>query len=150
MVRAAGGDSVRGLILSLMMMLSVTAQAAAQPAQIVVEDVWIMTPPPGATEAAAFVTVRAESADRLLSVSCACAARAEMHEMQMDGAAMRMRPLRYGAPVIPGAPLDMGPHGIHIMLVGLITPLREGDRVGLRLTFQNAGIAAVEAEVRRR
>jgi copper(I)-binding protein len=133
-----------------MMVFSLAAPSAAQSPRIIVEDVWIMTPPPGATEAAAFVNVRSEGNDRLLSVSCACAARAELHEMRMEGATMSMRSLRYGAPVSANAPLAMSQHGVHIMLIGLASPLREGDTVQLRLTFQNAGVASVDAEVRRR
>lgn len=141
---------MRAFVLACFMVFSLTAPSAAQAPQIIVEDVWIMTPPPGATEAAAFVNVRSEGNDRLLSVSCACAVRAELHEMRMDGAAMSMRQLRYGAPVSANAPLVMSQHGVHIMLIGLASPLREGDAVQLRLTFQNAGVASVDAEVRRR
>lgn len=144
-----GGWILRVFTIALLMVFSLAAPSVAQPAQIVVEDVWIMTPPPGATEAAAFVNVRSEGADRLLSVSCACAARAELHEMRMDGAAMSMRALRYGAPVSAATPLVMSNHGVHIMLVGLTGPLREGDTIPLRLTFQHAGVASVDAEVRR-
>jgi copper(I)-binding protein len=108
-----------------------------------------MTPPPAAREAAAFVTVRAAQDDRLLSVACACAARAELHEMNMDGATMIMRPLRYGAPVSANVALRMGPHGVHVMLVGLTAPLQEGQDVPLRLTFRDAGVVIVTAAVRR-
>ncbi len=116
---------------------------------LVVEDAWIMTPPASAREAAAYVTVRAAHDDRLLSVACTCAARGELHEMSMDGATMIMRPLRYGAAVSANVALRMGPHGVHVMLVGLTAPLREGQAVPLRLTFRDAGVVSVTAAVRR-
>ena len=139
---------MRALALTLMFLFAAATPAAAQ--AIAVENAWIMTPPPGATEASAFVTARASADDRLLSVSCACAARADLHEMSMNGSAMSMRPLRYGAPVSANAPLIMGPHGIHIMLTGITAPLQQGQVIPLRLTFRDAGIVTANAEVRRR
>lgn len=134
---------------AFMLALIFALPAHAQAPSLVVEDAWIMTPPSSAQEAAAYVTVRAARDDRLLSVACACAARGELHEMSMDGATMTMRPLRYGAPVTVSQPLRMGPHGIHIMLVGLTTPLLEGQAVPLRLTFREAGVVTVAVSVRR-
>ncbi|HCK83311.1 MAG TPA: hypothetical protein DHW63_01950 [Hyphomonadaceae bacterium] len=139
---------MRSLALTLMFLFAAATPAAAQ--AITVEIAWIMTPPPGASEASAFVTVRASADDRLLGVSCECAVRADLHEMSMNGSAMSMRPLRYGAPVFANAPLTMGPHGIHIMLTGITAPLRQGQFVPLRLTFRDAGIVTANAEVRRR
>jgi hypothetical protein len=122
--------------------------AQAQTA-LTVENAWIMTPPPGASEAAAYVTIRSGPADRLLSVSCDCAARADLHEMSMNGAVMTMRPLRYGLATPANASLAFGPHGTHIMLTGLTAPLREGQSVPLRLTFRDAGAVTATAIVRR-
>lgn len=139
---------MRALVLTLMFLLAAAAPAAAQ--AITVENAWIMTPPPGASEASAFVTVRASADDRLLGVSCECAVRADLHEMSINGSAMSMRPLRYGAPVTVSAPLIMGPHGIHIMLTGITAPLQQGQVIPLRLTFRDAGIVTANAEVRRR
>lgn len=140
---------MRALALALMSLLIAAATPASAQA-ITVENAWIMTPPPGATEASAFVTVRASADDRLLGVSCECAARADLHEMSMNGSAMSMRPLRYGAAATASAPLIMGPRGVHIMLTGITAPLRQGQIVPLRLTFRDAGIVTANAEVRRR
>ncbi len=139
---------MRALALTLMFLLAAATPAAAQ--TITVENAWIMTPPPGVTEASAFVTVRASADDRLLGASCECAQRADLHEMNMSGSTMTMRPLRYGAPVSASAPLTMGPHGVHIMLTGVNAALQEGQIVPLRLTFRDGGIVTANAEVRRR
>lgn len=139
---------MRAFALTLMFLLAAAATPAAAQA-IVVENAWIMTPPAAATEASAYVTVRAEGEDRLLSVSCACAARADLHQMDMQGATMTMRALRYGAPVSARAPLVMSPHGVHIMLTGIVAPLQDGQSVPLRLTFRTAGVVDATAEVRR-
>jgi periplasmic copper chaperone A len=132
-------------VAALMLALAITHPAFA----LRVENAWVMTPPAGARDAAAFVNVNDAAGDRLVRVSCACAARAELHEMSMSGATMTMRPLPDGI-VVPGGGLRMGPHGVHVMLLGLSEALTEGDDVQLRLEFETAGTVAVSAVVRRR
>ena len=141
---------MRSFLLALVgLIVCGTTSVQAQAALVAGENAWIMTPPPGATEASAYLTIRASADDRLLSVSCACAARAQLHEMHMDGAVMRMRPLPYGVSIAAGSVLSMSPHGTHIMLLGLAAPLNLGQAVPLRLTFRDAGVVEIVAEVRR-
>lgn len=130
---------------ALLLALAITHPAFA----LRVDDAWVMTPPTGARDAAAFVSINDASGDRLVRVSCTCSARAELHEMSMSGATMTMRPLPEGA-AIPADGLRMGRHGVHVMLLGLSSPLTEGDRVHLRLEFQSARIVEVTAVTRRR
>jgi hypothetical protein len=138
-------------VLLVLLTLAFAPLAQAQTRALSVENAWIMTPPPGATEAAAYLTIHSGPvADRLLSVSCECAARADLHEMLMNGAVMSMRPLRYGVATTANGTLVFGPHGVHIMLTELTAPLSEGQSVPLRLTFRDAGIVATTAIVRRR
>ena len=130
---------------ALVLALAVTYPAFALRA----ENAWVVTPPSGAREAAAFVNVNDAAGDRLVRVSCTCSARAELHEMSMAGATMTMRPLTDGAE-IPAGGLRMGPHGVHIMLIGLSSPLNDGDQVQLHLEFRSASPVVVTAMVRRR
>ena len=51
---------------------------------------------------------------------------------------MKMQP-RGHAELLPGATLEMSPGGVHIMLMGLSAPLKEGGSVEVTLTFENAG-----------
>lgn len=142
------GAPMRTLLFCLALVLSASSfPAGAQTAVPAVEDAWIMTPPPGATEAAAYLTLRNVGGDRLLSVSCDCAARADLHNMSVVDGVMQMRPLRYGIAADNGV-VVLSPSGAHIMLVGLAESLRDGDRVRLRLTMQNTGVLSAEAVVR--
>lgn len=136
--------------LALAFLLLLVSPAVAQTSRPRVEDAWIMTPPPGATEAAAYMLVRGARGDRLLSVSCECAARAELHDMRSQDGVMIMRALPYGMAPAPTGVLRLSPSGAHIMLVGLAAPLTDGARVPLRLTFRSAGVVPVTAIVRRR
>ncbi len=51
-------------------------------------------------------------------------------------------------PIPPGETLAFGPGGAHLMLSGLKTPLREGDRFDLTLQFEAAGEVTIEVPVR--
>jgi copper(I)-binding protein len=74
------------------------------------------------------------------------AARAELHESAMAGMVMKMRPL--SAVAIPaGQSVAFAPGGMHIMLLGLKAPLREGQSFPLTLTFAKAGTQTVTVAV---
>jgi copper(I)-binding protein len=80
-----------------------------------------------------------QSADRLLSVKTPAAQSATLHTMTMDGNIMRMREADAIA-IEPGATVAMKPGtGYHIMLAGLKSPLKVGDRIPLTLTFEKTG-----------
>src|SRR3546814_16908753 len=74
------------------------------------------------------------------------AERVELHTHTMDGNVMQMR--RVEALEIPAqGKAALQPGGIHIMLIGLKQPLREGERFPLTLTFAKAGAVTVEVAV---
>ena len=67
---------------------------------------------------------------------------ARRFDVDHDGDVMRMRAV--GAVAIAGgATVKLQRGGLHLMLVNLRQPLREGDRVGLTLVFEKAGEVAV-------
>lgn len=96
----------------------------------------------------AYVNLRntGASADRLIGATTPAARRAELHIHQMDGTVMRMRAVD-AIELPPGANVSMGPGGLHIMLLELKSPLKEGERLPLTLRFEKAGDIAVEARI---
>jgi copper(I)-binding protein len=128
--------------------LAMTAAAHADPA-VSIEAARIAPPPPSARVAAAFFTVRnkADAPDRLVSAACACAERVELHEMRMNGAVMTMGPLRDGLAVPAHGHAQLGPHGAHVMLIGLTRPMVANDVVALTLRFERAGAITNDAQV---
>lgn len=91
--------------------------------------------------------------DRLLSASTPVAGRVEIHRMQMvqgaQGDVMQMR-------AVPALDLPAGatvamkhgtPDGHHLMLLDLKTPLKDGDRFPVTLTFEKAGVHEVRVWV---
>ena len=82
-----------------------------------------------------------KQADQLISARTTVAESVELHQMQMDGDVMKMRPV--SAIDLPAnAELRMmhgTPDGYHLMLMNLKQPLKDGDRFQLWLQFKNSG-----------
>jgi hypothetical protein len=124
------------------------AGAGAQQPSVAVTGAWSRATPPGTTVGAAYLVIdnRAKRSDRLLSVSSPRAARVEVHATVHDLDTVRMKrvdPLHVGA----GERLTLEPGGMHLMLIGLEAPLREGEKVPLVLRFEVAGELRAEARV---
>lgn len=101
--------------------------------------------PKGARVGAGYLAIQNDGdlPDRLVSVSCACAEVAEIHEMKMDAGIMRMRALPDGLVIPPGETVELKPGGNHLMFIQLTAPFEADDKVTATLTFERAG--AVEA-----
>jgi copper(I)-binding protein len=77
-------------------------------------------------------------ADRLLSASCACAARVEIHATEvMQGMVMMESAASVNIPA--HGVVSFKPGGLHLMLTGLKQPLADGGEQKLTLVFQHAG-----------
>jgi copper(I)-binding protein len=121
---------------------------AATPSTLAIRGAWARATAPGAPVGAVYLVIdnTAGKADQLLSVSTDRAERCEVHAMFQDGDVMKMRrvdPL----PIEAGARLALEPGGVHVMLMGLKSPLVEGETLDLVMTFENAGTRQVEAQV---
>ena len=114
---------------------------------LVIRDVF--TPAPASPDTAAvYFTVQntGDGDDGLLAAATDIADEAQLHRTVMEGGAMKMQPVpRIAVPAHGEARLARG--GLHVMLLGLRRPLREGDRFELRLTFERAGAVTVTVPV---
>ena len=109
--------------------------------------------PAGATTGAGYIkelTNKGAADDKLVGVAIPIADHVEMHTMSMDGNVMRMRQVP-GIVVPAGGHVDMAPgNGYHLMLIGIKQPLKVGDKIPARLTFEKAGTIDVELNVQER
>lgn len=123
--------------------LIAVALVAATPAfseSVTVEAPWARATPPGADTAAFYLTVKDKGApDRLLSATSPIASKTELHMTMKQGEVMQMHALEHGIEVAPGRPVVFKPGGLHIMLMGLKRPLKQGESVPLTLVFEKAG-----------
>jgi copper(I)-binding protein len=112
---------------------------------------WSRATPPAAKTGVGYLTIANTGGtdDRLtgIAIDPAIAEAAEIHTMSMDNGIMRMRAVDGGVALPAGQTVELAPAGIHIMLVGLKAPLKDGTRVTLTLSFEKAGNVTVELPV---
>lgn len=116
-------------------------------AQPRVQDAWARPTVAGQTVGAAYFRLELGPAgDRLLSVSTIQAKTVEIHSMNMEGDVMRMRPVE-SVELPAGQSVEFKPGGLHLMLIGLKTPLKVGNRVPVSLKFERAGALQIDVPV---
>lgn len=109
---------------------------------------WARATPPGATVGAVYLRIDGGvTPDRLLGASTPRALRVEFHRVETTAGMVRMR--QADAIDVPaGSRVEFAPQGLHLMLMGLASPLRVGEVLPLTLRFESAGVLALEAQVR--
>jgi copper(I)-binding protein len=130
--------------IALALFAASTTAASAQDVRkgdIAISKPWSRATAPRAAVGAGFLTIRntGAQADRLLSAASPRAATVEIHTMSLDDGVMRMRPLGDGVAVPAARETTLAPGGNHIMLIGLTSPLKAGERVPATLHFARAG-----------
>jgi len=106
---------------------------------------WSRATPPGAKVAGGFLEIenRGTADDRLIAVHADISAATELHLSTMTDGAMQMRPLPDGVPIPAGTTVLFQPGGLHVMFVGLLRPLVEGESFAAELEFEQAGRIAI-------
>lgn len=110
---------------------------------------WSRATPPSAKVGAGYLSIANQGSvpDRLIAASSPAAGRVEIHEMRVESGVMRMRELPQGLAVPAGQRVDLKPGGLHLMLMDLAAPLREGGMVPVTLTFERAGRLQVDLKI---
>jgi len=124
--------------------------ASSACAQVTVHEPWVRATAPGQPVAGAYLKIKSAQDAAIVSVRSPVAARAEVHEMKMDGGLMKMRPVaRLELPA--DKTVELKPGGYHVMLVNVAKPLQPGDMVPITLVIDGPGgkqEVEVKAEVR--
>jgi periplasmic copper chaperone A len=139
--RAAGAAST-------LVMLLFTG-LAAQGTRVAASGSWVKLPAPGESGAMAFVAIENPTMYGIYvtSATADAAGKVELRDGSQSGDA-RLKPIEFIS--VPAYDrVDMGPGGIHLMLIDLKRPLKEGDRVVLMLSTDNARTLEVAAIVRK-
>ena len=97
---------------------------------------------------AAYFTVRnlGDETDRLTGLSSPVSAMPMLHETTLSEGVSRMAHVE-AAEIPAGGELTLEPGGMHVMLMELTTPLKEGATFPLTLTFEAGGEITVEVPV---
>ncbi len=120
-----------------LLMAVVFLSGPALAADVRVEHAWIRATAPGQSVAGAFLDLTADADARLIGAECPAAVTLELHTMSMKDGMMTMRRVKDIA-LPKGRTVSLRPGGLHIMLIGLKAPLRDGDQVPLTLRLRDA------------
>ncbi len=92
------------------------------------------------------LTNNAATADRVIEAQSTIAKKTELHTHLMEGGVMKMRQVQ-AIDVPAGKSVALKPGSLHVMFMGLHTPLKEGARFSLTLVFEKAGKITVEVPI---
>lgn len=139
--------SLRAALVGLALALA-SQSLLAQP--LSVENARVRAVPPVSATTAAFLVLHNPGEHDLAVVGARSPAAgiAELHHhVDVDGV-MQMR--RVGEIVVPaGGSTELAPGGLHLMLIDLVAPLREGDEVEITLVLDGDETLTLSAPVKR-
>lgn len=117
-------------------------------AQVQIEKPWTRATAPGAKVAGGYMVIRnaGTAGDRLVAASSPASARVELHVHINDNGVMRMREVK-GYDVPAKGAFELKPGGAHLMFMDLKRPLKEGEKVPVKLKFEKAGEVNAEFQV---
>jgi copper(I)-binding protein len=116
---------------------------------LVITQAWSRATPGGAKVAGGYLTIenKGSTPDRLIGGAADVADKVQVHEMATNEGVMTMRPLDRGLAIEPGKTVKLAPGGYHLMLQGLKSPLKQGDKVPVTLEFEKAGKVKLSLDV---
>lgn len=116
--------------------------------KIEIEDFWTRATAEGMPNGAAFMELKNEGkdADRLVSAASPVAASVELHTHLNENGVMMMRKID-AIDLAADTKVKMMPGGLHVMLMGLKEPLKQGSSIPLTLTFEKAGSTTLQVPV---
>lgn len=115
----------------------------------VVRDPWARPGNAGDNSAIYFTINNPGSKDDLLvSASSQIAQSTEFHSSMMDPSGTMKMEHQTSVPIPAKSEVQFEPGGLHVMLVGLVQNLREGDRFSVYLNFREGGEIEVEVTVK--
>ncbi len=103
-----------------------------------ISDVWIKATIPGSNVSAAYLRIKSAKTVKLVKAETAVANIAELHSMNMKDGVMEMK-AESSFNVPAGKTIELKPGGMHIMLMQVAKPIKAGDKVPLKLTFDTGG-----------
>ena len=123
--------------------------AAGAADSIQVSDPSVRAVPPGQDQTGAYLTLHntGKQHHALVKAASPMARITELHTVVDEGGMKKMRPVpKMDVPA--GGATKLQPGGLHIMLIGLKQPLREGVNVPITLTFEDGSHKDISAPVR--
>lgn len=113
-------------------------------------DPYVRQVPPGQTITAAFVVLKnSDGKDhKVVKAENPASKVTELHSHTMEGGMMKMRRLK-DIEIKAKSETALQPGGLHIMMIDLKQPLKEGESIPLSLTFEDGSSKKIDAKVRK-
>lgn len=125
---------------------SAHAEKPLPPSPVTVTDAWVKITVPGARVSAAYMKLKSTEPVKLIKVEAAIAGIVEIHDMRMNDGVMEMEAM--DALNIPAnTTVTLKPGGMHVMLLKVNKPIKQGDKVPLTLTFLGKGEKVITAKL---
>jgi len=117
--------------------------------QFEIDEAWIKETPPnhGMTGGYLKIANGGDTSDVLIAVSTDFAMKSEIHEMKMEGDAMKMRPLDDGLMIPAAGEVHLKPGGYHLMFMKLKQQMIAMDVHKVTLTFKHSGSVTIPMTV---
>ena len=134
-------------LLAAGLMLSLGALAGAADS-VTVQDPYVRLAPPNAPATGAFMVIRngGDKDVKVVKADNTATKVTELHTHLNEGGVMKMRPVPAIEVKAKGEAV-LKPGGLHIMLIDLKAPMKEGDMVPITLTFDDGSSKRVDAKV---
>ncbi|MHA1114134.1 MAG: copper chaperone PCu(A)C [Alphaproteobacteria bacterium] len=135
------------LFMAVVMAASVAVAGETKVGALEIEDAWAR--PSAGRTGAAYMKIENDGStlDRLVAAESPRAKKVELHISMMKDNIMRMRQVK-AIDVPANGKAELRPGGLHVMLMGLTSPLVAGDRFPLTLVFEHAGRTTLDIEVK--
>lgn len=121
---------------------------AAAADQISVQEPYVRLAPPNAPATGAFMVIKnnGDKDVKVLKADNPASKVTELHTHLNEGGVMKMRPVA-AIDVKAKGEAVLQPGGLHVMLIDLKAPMKEGDIVPITLTFDDGSSKKVDAKV---
>ena len=133
----------------LLASLLVSAGALAAAADMVtVDEPYVRLAPPNAPATGAFMVIKnaGDKDVKVVKVDNPASKATELHTHLNENGVMKMRPVA-AIEVKSKGETALKPGGLHVMLINLHAPMKEGDVVPITLTFDDGSSKKVDAKV---
>jgi len=127
-------------------LMGLMASPALAQSPVTVSGAWARATAPGQTTGAVYMSLTSPRDDALTGIASPQADMAMLHKTVHEGHMTDMEDM--DALQLPaGKKVTLAPHGMHVMLMGLKSPLKAGETVSLDLNFLNSGTEHITVPV---
>lgn len=115
---------------------------------VAVQDAYVRLAPPNAPATGAFMVIKnnGDKDVKVLKADNPASKVTELHTHLNEGGVMKMRPVP-AVDIKAKGEAVLKPGGLHIMMIDLKAPMKEGDVVPITLTFDDGSAKTVDAKV---